>query len=167
MSELNNWKKDYGVEVCVKCMYCGCISTYFFEMTPIMIDEIMKIATSVATCDWCCEVKPVVKCLGTYDYEQISRNGKLVFYDRNQKDIYTLDLEKFLYGVKVACARSIVLSYDEFSEEGGCHYSERIIDYIIQYALFGKIKYKRKDDDMGTIIYDYEENEVSYDLFDI
>lgn len=31
MSLVRKWKKDYEVEVCVKCMYCGCISTYFFR----------------------------------------------------------------------------------------------------------------------------------------
>lgn len=158
------WQKNHEVRVSAKCQCCGVNTTYFLEMTPEMIDGILKFAIDVAIGTWCSETEIVGnKYLGTYDYEQVSRGGSLLLYDRNEKDIYELNLDKFLYGVKLVFKRCRDFCYEEIREDHTLDYSERIVDYLIQYAVLGYVKYLRAEDCFSDTMYLCEESIVGDD----
>lgn len=105
------------------------------------IDDIMATALEGGITYWCRAAEVVGNYLGEYASEQISRGGVLNLYDAEEDDVYELDLEKLLKGIRKA--------YDEnwFMEYGWCNgaaldtcqIDADIADVIVQLALFDDV----------------------------
>lgn len=88
--------------------------------------------------------------MGKYDSDQVSRGGAVILYGRNGKDEYLLNLEGFLTGFHHAVARHIVSSlYNEGKVTTYILYA-KTCDEIIQYAIFGEIRFPYRDEDGGS-----------------
>lgn len=114
------------------------------EVTDEDIDDIMLYSRKYIK-HWCSKVEVDGECLGGHDYEQISRGGRLFLYvsdDREEKFVLTKEL--FLRGLKMYLLKESVMCLCMLDgtyvidpiciEDGG-------EDKIIQYALFGDIRY--------------------------
>ena len=105
------------------------------------IDDIMCTALEGGITYWCCVAKVVGKRLGEYASEQIGRGGELKLYDAESDDVWTLNRDKLLNGIKLwaewggdpcsAIRGNGTLDTSEIDAE--------IADTIVQYALFGEV----------------------------
>lgn len=106
------------------------------------IDDIMCTALEGGITYWCRKAQVVEDTyLGEYASEQISRGGTLRLFDAESDDIWFLDRDKLLNGIKL------------WAEFGGdpclairgngtidtCEVDAEVADQIIQYALFGEV----------------------------
>lgn len=92
---------------------------------------------------WCRRAQVAGEYLGEYASEQISRGGALTLYDAESSDKWTLDLEKFLNGVKLWLQNGGD-RYGALQKDGTLDTGEidgEMADMIVQYALFGEIVY--------------------------
>lgn len=90
---------------------------------------------------WCRKAQVVGEYLGEYASEQISRGGTLTLYDAESSDKWTLDLEKFLNGVKLWLQNGDD-RYGALQGDGTLDTGEidgEMADMIVQYALFGEV----------------------------
>lgn len=90
---------------------------------------------------WCRKAQVVGEYLGEYASEQISRGGALTLYDAESSDKWTLDLEKFLNGVKLWLQNGDD-RYGALQGDGTLDTGEidgEMADMIVQYALFGEV----------------------------
>lgn len=104
------------------------------------VDDIMCSALD-AIGYWCRRAQVVGEYLGEYASEQISRGGALTLYDAESSDKWTLDLEKFLNGVKLWLQNGDD-RYGALQGDGTLDTGEidgEMSDMIVQYALFGEI----------------------------
>lgn len=111
------------------------------RLTQEDIDDIMVGALEGGINYWCREVEVVGEYLGEYASEQISRGGALALYDSESSDKWTLDLEKFLNGVKLWLQNGDD-RYGALQGDGTLDTGEidgEMADMIVQYALFGEI----------------------------
>lgn len=114
------------------------------EITEEDIDDIMVGALEGGINYWCNDAVVVGdEYLGEYASEEISRGGKLILVDCEDDAEYSLDLEKFLNGVRLAIEGSYFTEYGWYS--GGkidcCQVDASVADVIIQLALFGEVVY--------------------------
>ena len=111
------------------------------RLTQEDIDDIMVGALEGGINYWCREAEVVGEYLGEYASEQISRGGALTLYDAESSDKWTLDLEKFLNGVKLWLQNGDD-RYDALQGDGTLDTGEidgEMADMIVQYALFGEV----------------------------
>jgi len=90
---------------------------------------------------WCRKAEVVGEYLGEYASEQISHGGALTLYDAENGDKWTLDLEKFLSGVKLWIQNGDD-RYGALQGDGTLDTGEidgEMADMIVQYALFGEV----------------------------
>ena len=121
------------------------------ELTDDDIDGFVCSAIERGISHWCDNVSVVGCLLGEYEDEQISKGGKLNIHNREDDITYELTKEKFLIGLKLC------LENKEMFIECVYSYSSRMwnfelapecindieADKIIQYALFGEIRYRK------------------------
>ncbi len=109
------------------------------------IDDIMCGALEGGITYWCGKAEVVGDYLGEYGHEQIARGGQLKLYDSEEDEVYDLDLEKLLNGIKlwakdpVGC--NCLEQIDGHLEFDCCNADAEVCDAIIQYALFGEVVY--------------------------
>ena len=87
---------------------------------------------------WCRRAQVAGEYLGEYASEQISRGGTLTLYDAESSDKWTLDLEKFLNGVKLYFEQGCHVQVEDNSIDAG-DIDANDADCIVQFALFEKV----------------------------
>ena len=110
------------------------------NLTRQDIDDIMTTALEGGICYWCREAEVVGEYLGEYASEQISRGGTLVLHDAESSDKWELTLEKFLDGIKLNFEDGCSVQVDD-GRIDTCDIDAGEADYIIQFALFGKVMF--------------------------
>jgi len=109
------------------------------------IDDIMCWALEGGISYWCGRVKVEDRYLGKYAHEQISRGGKLLLWDFEDDLELCLDLDKLLNGIKLWAEDPVGCNCLEQVNNrlriDCCNADEVVCDAIIQYALFGEIRY--------------------------
>lgn len=108
------------------------------EITNEDIDDIMCSALEGGINYWCGKCEVVGDYLGTWASEQISNGGWLKLYDAESNDVWTLNKEMFLKGVK----KYIENGYHNIVDNGkinGLEIDSEVADCIVQYALFDDI----------------------------
>lgn len=115
-----------------------------YETTVIItsqdIDDIVCTALEGGITYWCCKAKVVGEYLGEYASDQISRGGKLILYDAESDDKWTLTRGNFLNGLRLWLMNGMDVDHGVYEgklDTGAIDASSA--DCIIQYALFGKI----------------------------
>ena len=111
------------------------------DITEEDIDDIMCAALEGGINYWCNRAEVVGDYLGEYGHEQIARNGKLLFHDSEEDEVYELTLEKFIKGVRMAIEQGFYAGYGWY-EDGKidtCLVDADVADVIIQLALFDEI----------------------------
>lgn len=109
------------------------------------IDDIVCGALEGGIIYWCDEAKVVGDYLGEYAHEQISRGGKLKLHDYDEDEVYTLDLDKLINGIKLYAQKptgcNCLEQVNGHLEIDCCNADAMVCDAIIQYALFGEVLY--------------------------
>lgn len=109
------------------------------------IDDIMCGALEGGISYWCNKAEVVGDYLGEYASEQISRGGQLLLHDFEAEEVYTLDKEKFLKGLKMYFQKphpyDILEERDNKLKIDTCNADATVCDMIIQYALFDDVIY--------------------------
>lgn len=143
MSNLTKlWQKSHKIKITFYCPACQAIKKHIVELTPDMVDEILLIGFMFGIRHWCSKTEILESCyLGMYDSEQVSRGGSVLLYDRNETGLHILNLENFLVGYCEVYAMSVINNWEEHKANGIWELSERICDYIIQYAVFRDVIY--------------------------
>ena len=109
------------------------------------VDDIMCGALEGGITYWCSRAKVVGDYLGEYGHEQIAMGGQLELHDREEDEVYILDLEKLLNGIKLYAKNPT--GYNCFEQKDGhleidcCNADANVCDAIVQYALFGELVY--------------------------
>lgn len=114
------------------------------EITEEDIDDIMVGALEGGINYWCDDaVVDGETYLGEFASEEISRGGKLILHDCEDDEEYTLDLEKFLNGVRLAIEGDYFAEYLWYCDGriDCCQVDAAVADVIIQLALFGEVVY--------------------------
>ena len=111
-------------------------------LTDEDIDGIMSCALDGGvTAMWCAKVEVVDgKYLGEYASEQISRCGKLRFYDRESGETWVLTQGKLIRGIELAFMKGYGLEW--FDEDGKLNIfniDANEADTMVQFALFGEV----------------------------
>ena len=97
------------------------------------IDYIMCCALENGISGWSDDVKVCGKYLGEYIFEQISEGGCLLIHDLYGEETYILDREKLMKGILEMAGGHLELDT--------AYINSFDADEIIQYALFGEIRY--------------------------
>lgn len=111
-------------------------------LTDDDIDGIMSCALDGGvTSEWCARVEVVGgRYLGEYASDQISRDGKLRFYDRESSATWILTRGKLLTGIELAFMDGH--GEDWFDEKGKLdifNIDANEADTMVQFALFGEV----------------------------
>ncbi len=117
------------------------MDTYMVKvrLTPENIDDIMSAVLSSGRINrWCKKVVPVGECHGGSLGKHISRGGTLAFHDAATTDIWMLNRDRFLNGVKKYLEEGLPFA----KTDDGCidtkNISPIVSDVIVQLALFGQ-----------------------------
>lgn len=103
------------------------------------IDDIISTAFEGGINYWCDEAKVDGEYLGEYASDQISRGGGIYLHDMEEESVYYLDINSFLYGLKLYLQEN-----PELIENGTidtCNVDADVADQIIQYAVFKEVIY--------------------------
>lgn len=145
------WQENHNIKITFYCPDCRKYKSHIVELTPDMVDEILLIGFMFGIRHWCSKTEILESnYLGMYDSEQVSRGGSVILYDKNETGVHILNLDNFLVGFCEVYAMSVIYHWWEHNPDGRWKFSNRISDYIIQYALFKKIKYPHKEDNGGN-----------------
>ena len=110
------------------------------KITDEDIDDIMCAALEGGVNYWCYRVDVVGgNYLGEWAHEQISRGGRLRFFDSESDDTWILTKNKFLKGIKLWVENGYA---KEAMYDGGLDTGmiDAIgADLIVQFALFGEV----------------------------
>lgn len=136
------WKKNHKLVLTFSCPICNTLQKRSICLLSEHIDFIMKLALFGGTNYWCVKTEAVQNS-NFSDYELILRGGSLLFYIRNVKEAHIFNLEKFLSGVIQAYKMGVFNGWKECEEDGFLKLSYRICDAIIQFGLFGKIRFNQ------------------------
>jgi hypothetical protein len=106
------------------------------------IDDIMDSALSGITY-WCNMAEVVGDYLGEYASEQISRGGTLLLHDAEEDEVYDLDLNHLLNGIKQAYEGNYFADYNwcDGKTVNPCQIDAEVADVIVQLALFDEVVY--------------------------
>lgn len=144
------WQENHNIKITFFCPTCNTIQKHSIWLPCEYIDFIMKTALFGSISHWCFKTEAVQNS-NFSDYELISRDGSLLLYVRDKKEVHILNLEKFLSGFVQAYIMSIIHHWKEHEENNIFTISSRICDTIIQFAIFGKIRFKKfKRGDMNV-----------------
>ncbi len=105
------------------------------------MDQIVQVALEGGIEHWCEKAEIIGNYLGERDSDQISRGGQIFLYDFiGEQELY-LNKRNFLEGVKLFILNS--KKRKETTDYGVRFYDidSNHADFIIQYALFGEVKY--------------------------
>lgn len=142
MNYSKEWKKRNTITVTVYCPVCQLPNKYIVKLPPEVVDEILYIGFTDGIKHWCEKTESLNdNSLGVYNSDQISRDGSVILYDRNGTGKYLLDIEAFLSGFYLAFARHLALSLYKDGKEDFLKITSQTCDEIIQYAVFGEVKY--------------------------
>lgn len=111
-------------------------------LTDEDIDGIMSCALDGGiTAMWCARVEVVEgKYLGEYASDQISRGGKLRFYDRESSATWVLTQGKLIHGIELAFMQGYGLGwFDENGKLDIFNIDANEADTMVQFALFGEV----------------------------
>ena len=113
------------------------------KVTNQDIDDIVATALEGGINYWCCKAEVVGEYLGDYASEQIARGGSLKLYDAEDDQVYDLNLDKLLKGIKLAIESQYFDEYDWYAanELDCCSIDAMVADCIIQCALFDDVIY--------------------------
>ena len=119
------------------------------KITDENIDDIMSTALDGEAINYWCYNAEIVgeEYLGSLTSEQISRGGKIRMYleepfDYNGREVYILDKNKLLKGIKMAMEKyGLNINLDDHMHISIDDVDADAADVIIQYALFGEIVY--------------------------
>lgn len=115
------------------------------RLTSQDIDDIMSASLDGGvTAEWCRRADVVGRRKGKYASDEISRGNQLLFHLYDDKATRTLDLSRFLAGVRLWIEHSGRLPVSE--DDGDAYIDAGEIDAadadaIVQYALFGELVY--------------------------
>lgn len=140
------WQRSYAIKIVVCCPYCQKEIGYRLKLTPEMIDNVLFLSFTEGSRHWIEGTKILEdEYLGIYDCEQVSRGGRVVLYNRQDKGKYLLDLEKLLTGFYIAVAKHLAISLYNGGEAETYMLNAKTCDEIVQYAVFGDIKYPTEE----------------------
>ena len=107
------------------------------------IDDIMCCALEGGITYWCGKAKVTGAYLGDYASEQIARGGTLLLFDAEDDEIYELNIDKLLNGIKIAYENQFFSEYEwcNGKELDCCNVDAMVADCIVQCALFGDVIY--------------------------
>jgi len=115
------------------------------RLTSQDIDDIMSaLLDGGITAEWCKRVDVIGQRKGEYASDEISRGNQLSFYLYDEKAPRTLDLSRFLSGVRLWMEHSGRLLVSEDNDDAYIDAGEidaADADAIVQYALFGELVY--------------------------
>lgn len=119
------------------------------KITDENIDDIMSTALDGEAINYWCYNAEIIgeEYLGSLTSEQISRGGKIRIYleepfDCNGREVYILDKNKLLKGIKMAMEKyGLDICTDDHMHISIDDVDAEAADVIIQYALFGEIVY--------------------------
>lgn len=108
------------------------------KITQQLIDDLLCTAFEGGISYWCSEIDPGQYPIGaTYGHECLSRGQDIKIHDSEDNVWYTLKLMDYLKGivqeVQTYPYPSMMVMYDEHDAETA--------DHIVQYALFGELRY--------------------------
>lgn len=110
------------------------------NLTTRDIDDIMAAALEGGITYWCRKAEVVGEYRGEYASEQISRGGKLVLYDAESSDTWTLTRDKLLEGVKLWLTNGMDIDHGVCEGKLDTSVIDSVqADCIIQYAIFGRV----------------------------
>ena len=104
------------------------------------IDDIMVTALEGGITYWCKKAVVVGEYLGECASDQISRGGTLALHDAETTDIWMLNLESFLNGVKLYFEDGCHVQVEDGCIDT-CDIDANDADCIIQFALFGEVMF--------------------------
>ena len=140
------WQRSHAVKIVVCCPCCQKEIGYRLKLTPEMIDGILFVSFTEGPRHWIEGTKILEDgYLGIYDCEQVSRGGRVLLYNRHDKGKYLLDLEKLLTGFYIAVAKHLAISLYNGGEAETYMLNAKTCDEIVQYAVFGDIKYTTEE----------------------
>ena len=135
------WREKNQIRV-VFDTFDGQKCNHLVHLTPDDVDKILYIGIMYGLKGWCSKVDILGdKMLGTYVSDQVSRGGYILVYDKFCKGVSTIGLKSFLEAYCEIYAMSVRFNMSEHCNDGYFYSSPRVCDYIIQYAVFGGIKY--------------------------
>ena len=102
------------------------------------IDDIMVKALEGGITHWCKKAVVVGEHLGERASDQISRGGTLALHDAETTDVWMLNLENFLNGVKLYFEDGCHVQVEDGCIDT-CDIDANDADCIIQFALFGEV----------------------------
>lgn len=111
------------------------------KVTQEDIDDIMCSALEGGINYWCNKAEVVGEYLGEYASEQISRGGILLLHDAEEDEVYDLDLNHLLNGIKQAYEGNYFSDYEwcDGKTIDTCQVDAEVADCIVQLALFDEI----------------------------
>lgn len=116
--------------------------SFYIEITQEDIDDIMCAALEGGICYWCRHAEVVGNYLAEYAHEQISRGGILRLHDSENDDVYELDRDKFLQGLRMFIERGNGdLVNIKNSRIDPADFDSECADTVVQYALFAQVIY--------------------------
>jgi len=116
--------------------------SFYVEITQEDIDDIMCAALEDGICYWCGRAEVVGDYLAEYAHEQVSRGGTLRLHDSENADVYELDRDKFLQGLRMFIERGNGdLVSIKNNRIDSADFDSECADSVIQYALFAQIIY--------------------------
>lgn len=115
-----------------------------FETTVVItkenLDDIMAAALEGGINHWCKKIEVFGELLGGCTSDQISRGGKLWFYDAESPKTWLLTRDKLLEGVKSWLTNGMDIDHGIYNGIFDSSVVDSVeADCIIQYALFGKV----------------------------
>lgn len=113
------------------------------KVTQEDIDDIMCSALEGGITYWCNKAEVVGEYLGEYASEQISRGGILLLHDAEEDEVYDLDLNHLLSGIKQAYEGNYFSEYEwcDGKTIDTCQVDAEVADVIVQLALFDEVVY--------------------------
>ena len=103
------------------------------NVTAEDIDDIMCGALEGGITYWCCKAKVVGEYLGDYASEQIARGGTLLLFDAEDDEVYELNRDKLLNGIKIAYENQFFSDYEWCNGEelDCCNVDAMVADCIV------------------------------------
>ena len=113
------------------------------KVTQEDIDDIMCSALDGGITYWCHKAEVVGEYLGEYASEQISRGGILLLHDAEEDEVYDLDLNHLLSGIRQAYEGNYFAEYEwcDGKTIDTCQVDAEVADVIVQLALFDEVVY--------------------------
>ncbi len=128
------WQKSQELTVEIRCPLCHGTETHIIKMDESLVNDILLKSINNSIKHWCCrsEYKK--------DYNFVQGNT-ILLYNSYDFRVYSLNIDQFLMGVVKAYLICIDYNWEELNPDYSIDYSNRLCDTIIQFAVFGEIRY--------------------------